>query len=133
MLFLGLGTGLGSALISGHVVVPLELGQLFYRKRTRITDVLGRKGLARLGKNVWREKVNEICVVLHSAFCVDYIVLGGGNAELVRHLPPGTRRGNNLTAFRGGMRAWSVDDVPTQSDNAAMPTPPQPPAEWRIV
>ncbi len=111
MLFLGLGTGLGSALITGHVVVPLELGQLPFDAERTFGDVLGRKGLERLGKGSWRRAVDRTVTALMRAFVVDYVVLGGGNAKQIKELPPGSRRGHNLTAFRGGFRLWSVEDV----------------------
>jgi len=111
MLFLGLGTGLGSALITGNVVIPLELGQLPYSGEQRIGDVLGRKGLDRLGKSDWRLAVNQVVSSLMGAFVADYVVIGGGNAKNVKGLPPGARRGHNLTAFRGGFRLWGIEDV----------------------
>jgi hypothetical protein len=111
MLFLGLGTGLGSALITGHVIVPLELGRLFYEGNRTLGEVLGRRGLERLGKSEWRKAVNRTVTTLMQAFLADYVVIGGGNAERVKEPPPGARRGHNLTAFRGGFRLWSVEDV----------------------
>jgi hypothetical protein len=113
MLFLGLGTGLGSTLITGHVVIPLELGQLPYDEAGERTlgEVLGRRGLERVGKGEWRLAVTRAVTALMRAFIADYVVLGGGNAKHVKDLPPGARRGHNLTAFRGGFRLWSVDDV----------------------
>jgi hypothetical protein len=111
MLFLGLGTGLGSALITGHVVIPLELGRLPYEDGKTLGDMLGRRGMERLGKGSWRKVVNEAVAALMHAFVADYVVVGGGNAKHVKDLPPGTRLGHNLTAFRGGFRVWSVDDV----------------------
>lgn len=111
MLFLGLGTGLGSTLITGHMVIPIELGRMIYDKRRTLGDVLGRQGLARLGKGRWRKAVNRIVTALMHSFVADYVVIGGGNAKVVEDLPPGTRRGHNLTAFRGGFRLWSVEDV----------------------
>jgi polyphosphate glucokinase len=111
MLFLGLGTGLGSTLITGHVIVPLELGQLLYDGSRTFSDVLGRRGLERLGKGEWRRAVQRSVTALMHAFVADYVVVGGGNAKNVKELPPGCRRGHNLTAFRGGFRLWSVEDV----------------------
>lgn len=111
MLFLGLGTGLGSTLITGNVIIPLELGQLQYDRETRLGDVLGRKGMDRLGKGEWREAVNRAVTALMGAFVADYVVIGGGNAKQVKDLPPGARRGHNLTAFRGGIRLWGLEDV----------------------
>jgi polyphosphate glucokinase len=111
MLFLGLGTGLGSTLITGNVIVPLELGQLHFDKSRTLNDVLSRHGLERLGKNEWRRAVNRAVTALMSGFLADYVVIGGGNAKNVKELPPGVRRGHNLTAFRGGVRLWNLDDV----------------------
>jgi len=111
MLFLGLGTGLGSALIAGQVIVPLELGRLRFSEEQSCSDMLGRRGLERVGKKEWRRAVNEVVTTLMHAFVADYVVIGGGNARLVKDLPPGARLGNNLTAFRGGFRLWSVEDI----------------------
>jgi hypothetical protein len=111
MLFLGLGTGLGSTLITGNVIVPMELGRLIFDADRSLGDVLGRHGLEKIGKGEWREAVNRVVTALMHAFLVDYIVLGGGNAKLVKDLPPGVRLGHNLTAFRGGFRLWGVEDV----------------------
>ncbi len=111
MLFLGLGTGLGSALITGHVVVPLELGRLPFDVERTFGEVLGRRGLERLGKGDWRAALNTAVTALMSAFVTDYVVIGGGNAKHVKELPPGSRLGHNLTAFRGGFRRWSAEDV----------------------
>jgi polyphosphate glucokinase len=111
MLFLGLGTGLGSALITGHVVVPLELGRLPFDGTRTMGEVLGRSGLEQAGKKAWRQAVERVVTSLMSAFVADYVVIGGGNAKNVRDLPPGSRLGHNLTAFRGGFRLWSAEDV----------------------
>jgi polyphosphate glucokinase len=111
MLFLGLGTGLGSALITGNVIVPLELGRLLYDGEQKLGEVLGRRGLERLGKRAWRQAVNRVVAAMMGAFVADYVVIGGGNAKNVKEPPPGARLGHNLTAFRGGFRLWSVEDV----------------------
>jgi hypothetical protein len=111
MLFLGLGTGLGSTLITGNVIVPLELGHLPFDKNRTLNNVLSRRGLDLLGKNEWRGAVNHAVTALMRAFVADYVVVGGGNAKNVKELPPGARRGHNLTAFRGGFRLWNLDDV----------------------
>jgi polyphosphate glucokinase len=107
MLFLGLGTGLGSALILGGVVEPMELGHLPYRKQRTYEDYLGIAGLARLGKKRWRRAVFDVVERLSSAFEVDYVVLGGGNAAKLKQLPPHARAGNNANAFKGGFRLWT--------------------------
>jgi polyphosphate glucokinase len=132
MLFLGLGTGLGSALISGRAIVPLELGRLRFRRGQMLGAVVSREGLKRLGKTAWREAVAEMTATLMAAFVADYVVLGGGNAKLVQELPPGVRRGHNRTAFRGGFRLWGLEEVPAQSPNGA-PVETTPPTEWRLV
>jgi hypothetical protein len=111
MLFLGLGTGLGSALIAGNVIVPLEVGRLPYDGERTLSDVLGRRGMERNGKGEWRKAVTRAVTALMGAFVADYVVIGGGNAKQVKELPPGARLGHNLTAFRGGIRLWSLEDV----------------------
>jgi hypothetical protein len=111
MLFLGLGTGLGSTLITGNVVIPLELGQLPYDGKHTMGEVLGRKGLNRLGKGAWREAVEKAVTSLMGAFVADYVVIGGGSAKHIKGLPPGARRGHNLTALRGGFRVWGIEDI----------------------
>jgi polyphosphate glucokinase len=111
MLFLGLGTGLGSALITGNVIVPLELGRLIFDGGRTLGKVLGRRGMERAGKGDWRRAVHRAVTALMGAFVADYVVIGGGNAKHLKELPPGARRGHNLTAFRGGFRLWSVEDV----------------------
>ena len=107
MLFLGLGTGLGAALIVDGVLEPMELAHLPYKKGRTYEDYLGLAGLKRLGKRKWRRHVNEIVKLLKAALEVDYVVLGGGNARLLKKLPPGSCLGNNANAFRGGYRLWS--------------------------
>ncbi len=111
MLFLGLGTGLGSTLIAGNVIVPLELGRMVFDAERTLGEVLGRRGMARIGKGEWRKALTRAVTALMGAFVADYVVIGGGNAKQVKELPPGARRGHNLTAFRGGIRLWSIEDV----------------------
>jgi polyphosphate glucokinase len=112
MLFIGLGTGVGSALIIERVVVPLELGELRVGDRC-ISDMLGRAALDDVGKKAWRKAVFEVVAPLQKAFLVDYVVLGGGNSKYLGNAPPpAVRIGNNLTAFRGGFRLWGIDDMP---------------------
>jgi polyphosphate glucokinase len=113
MLFLGLGTGLGSTLIADHVIIPLELGQLLYKDGERLGDLLGAPGLKRLGQKSWCRVVEEVVPMLMSALLADHVVLGGGNGKKLKQLPAGVRLGNNLTAFRGGFRLWHLKDVPT--------------------
>jgi len=107
MLFLGLGTGLGSALILDNVLEPMELGHLPYKKGRTYEDYLGLDGLRRQGKKKWRRRVNEVVRQLKSAVQADYVVLGGGNARLLAKLPPGARLGANANAFLGGFRLWT--------------------------
>jgi len=107
MLFLGLGTGLGSAMIVDGVLEPMELAHLPYKKGRTYEDYVGLAGLKRLGKKKWRRHVNDVINLLKTALEADYVVLGGGNARLLKKLPPGSRLGDNANAFRGGLRLWS--------------------------
>jgi len=109
MLFLGLGTGLGSALVWTKYVLPLELGDLPYRNGSIIEDYLGKPGLARRGGNSWRRDVEHALVQLKKALIADYVVLGGGNAKKFDELPRGIERGQNRNAFFGGTRLWQID------------------------
>jgi hypothetical protein len=109
MLFLGLGTGLGSALVWDNYVLPLELGDLPYRNGSIIEDDLGKPGLARLGEKTWRRDVEHALVQLKKSLIADYIVLGGGNAKKLDVLPKGVERGHNRNAFLGGTRLWQID------------------------
>jgi polyphosphate glucokinase len=106
MLFLGLGTGLGSAMIVDGVLEPMELGHLPYRKNKTFEDYVGAAGLKRLGKNKWQRKVADVVERLAAALQPEYIVLGGGNAVNIERLPPRTRRGTNNDAFLGGFKLW---------------------------
>jgi polyphosphate glucokinase len=105
MLFLGLGTGLGSAVIADGVVVPMELGHLSYKNGT-YEDYVGLRGLQRLGKKKWQHHVEYGVERLITAFHPDDVVLGGGNAKNLTELPPGCRAGDNANAFLGGFRLW---------------------------
>ena len=107
MLFLGLGTGLGSALIVDGVLEPMELAHLPYKKGRTYEDYVGLAGLKRLGKRKWRRHVKQIVKLLKTALEANDVVLGGGNARLLGELPPGARLGDNANAFRGGYRLWS--------------------------
>jgi hypothetical protein len=133
MLFLGLGTGLGSTLITENVIVPLELGELPYAKNERLGALVGRRGLNRIGKQSWRRLVGEMVESFSRAFVVDYVVLGGGNAKVVKELPSGTRLGHNLTAFRGGFRLWHLDDIRTLTPEGEVPRQQREAADWRVV
>lgn len=132
MLFLGLGTGLGSVLIVEHTVVPLELGELRQRKGETYSARLGRAALDAIGRKKWRKRVLKILPPLQRAFLADYVVIGGGNAKrLGEPLPPGVRLGHNQTAFRGGFRLWGIDDVPTHvNGEQAKAARAQ---EWRLL
>jgi predicted NBD/HSP70 family sugar kinase len=105
MLFLGLGTGLGSALVAEGAVWPMELAHLAYKKAT-LEDYVGLRGLERLGKKKWERHVHFIVDRLIAALHPDDIVLGGGNVKKLKALPPGCRAGANANAFRGGFRLW---------------------------
>jgi len=108
MLFLGLGTGLGSALIVDGVLEPMELGHLPYKKGRTYEDYVGAAGLARLGRKKWRRHVADVIRSLKSALQADDVVVGGGNAKRLRKLPAGARLGSNANAFTGGFRLWGV-------------------------
>jgi polyphosphate glucokinase len=109
MLFLGLGTGLGSALIADGVLEPMELAHLPYKKGKTYEDYVGLRGLEKLGKKRWRKKVAKVVAQLAAALEADSVVLGGGNARLFDTPPPGTRLGDNADAFRGGFLLWKDD------------------------
>jgi polyphosphate glucokinase len=117
MLFLGLGTGLGSAMILDNVLIPLELGELTYSPHRTFEAMLGREGRKRLGQKKWEEAIERIVAILHAACVTDYVVLGGGNAKRVEHLPKGARLGDNCNAFIGGLRLWGLG--PAHADNQA--------------
>jgi ROK family len=109
MLFLGLGTGLGSALVWDNYVLPLELGDLPYRNGSIIEDYLGKSGQERLGHKTWQRNVQHALVQLKKSLIADYVVLGGGNAKELNDLPEGIELGHNRNAFLGGARLWQVD------------------------
>ena len=111
MLFLGLGTGLGSAMIVDGVVEPLELAHLPYKKGT-FEDYVGRAGLQRHGKKKWRRHVADVVTRLIAALEPDDTVIGGGNVKKLDALPPRSRAGDNANAFRGGFRMWGSDPAP---------------------
>ena len=118
MLFLGLGTGLGSAMIVDGVAEPMELAHLPYRKAT-FEDYVGERGLKRLGKKRWRKRVADVVATLVAALRPTDVVIGGGNAKELKELPPGCRAGDNADAFAGGFRLWE-EDGPIRS--STMPT-----------
>jgi len=107
MLFLGLGTGLGTALVEQGGVQPLELAHLPYREGKSFEDYLGVRGLERLGRHKWERHVHVVAGLLRAAVVADHVVLGGGNVKKLRRLPRHARRGDNRNAFRGGFRVWA--------------------------
>src|SRR6476659_11013849 len=109
MLFLGLGTGLGAALVWSNNLLPLELGDLPYRDHRKIEDWLGIDGLEELGEKAWSEEVLYCVTQLKLSFVADTVVLGGGNVKKMKHLPRGVKRGDNRNAFLGGRRLWEID------------------------
>lgn len=111
MLFLGLGTGLGSAMIVESVCVPMELAHLPYKKRSTFEDFVGERGLERRGKKKWRKSVAKVVDKLQKALLPHYIVIGGGNVEKLGKLPPNCRHGENENAFLGGFRLWKDEDL----------------------
>jgi|SRR5579875_2138652 len=129
MLFLGLGTGLGSAMIVDGIVEPMELAHLPYKKGRTYEDYVGIHGLARLGKKRWRRYVADVVEQLKEALEADYVVLGGGNVHKIKKLPPNTRLGDNRNAFFGGFRLWEKDTKPrlrhSLSESASPKRPPQ--------
>jgi predicted NBD/HSP70 family sugar kinase len=106
MLFLGLGTGLGSALVADGVVEPLELAHLPYRKNRSYEDYVGQRGLKRLGRKRWQRHVEKVVELLKEALQADYVMLGGGQTKKLKGLPTGARLGDNARAFLGGQRLW---------------------------
>jgi len=109
MLFLGLGTGLGSAMIVDGVLEPMEFAHLLYKKGKTYEDYLGLRGIERLGKKKWRKHVASVVKKLKIALEADYVVLGGGNSKKLLEIPPGARLGSNGNAFLGGFRIWERD------------------------
>jgi polyphosphate glucokinase len=108
MLFLGLGTGLGSAMVAEGVLMPLELAHLPYRNGRTYEDYVGLRGLDRLGRKKWTHHVHVVVAVLRAGLQADDIVLGGGQTKKLKTLPPGVRVGTNQSAIRGGLRLWEA-------------------------
>ena len=106
MLFLGLGTGLGTTLIVDGVVAPMELAHLPYKNGKTYEEIVGKAGLRRSGKKKWRKNVADVTSRLSAALEADDVVIGGGNAKLLKELPAGARAGKNGYAFVGGFRLW---------------------------
>ena len=115
MLFLGLGTGLGSAFIVDGTLEPMELAHLPYKKGRTYEDYVGLRGLERLGKKKWRRAVADVTMRLKTALEAEEIVLGGGNAKLLKALPADARLGENANAFIGGFRLWEQDVTPPRT------------------
>jgi polyphosphate glucokinase len=120
MLFLGLGTGLGSALIAEGQIIPMELAHLPYKKST-FEDYVGLRGLQKHGKKKWRKFVEDVTARLIAALEPDEVVLGGGNVRLLKKLPPLCRAGNNDNAFAGGFRLWQQESKPSSTPIAPAP------------
>ena len=108
MLFLGLGTGLGTAVVSDNIVDPMELAHLPYKKKT-YEDYVGLRGLEKHGKKKWRKDVADVVEKLKLAIEPDEVVLGGGNVKKLKVLPPNCREGDNFNAFIGGFRLWNLE------------------------
>src|ERR1700681_2491381 len=106
MLFLGLGSGLGSAMIVDGILEPMELAHLPYKNEKTYEDYVGIRGFKRLGKKSWRRHVADVVKRLKNALRAEYVVLGGGNSKFIKTLPPDTRLGDNQNAFIGGARLW---------------------------
>jgi polyphosphate glucokinase len=121
MLFLGLGTGLGSALIVDGILEPMELGHLPYRKGT-FEDYVGIHGLERLGRKKWRKRVEDVVERLTAATEAEDVVLGGGNVKKLKELPPLCREGDNDNAFVGGFRLWQQTKTEATPAHASAPT-----------
>lgn len=119
MLFLGLGTGLGSALIVDGHLEPMELGHLPYKRGQTYEDYIGDRGLERQGKKKWRAEVLNIVDIFRNALQPESIVIGGGNAKLLKDLPSDVRLGDNANAFVGGFRLWDSRTAPSDSGNEA--------------
>jgi polyphosphate glucokinase len=115
MLFLGLGTGLGSAMVVDGVVEPMELGHLPYRKRT-FEDYVGVRGRKRLGQKKWEKAVRDVIARLIAALEPEDVVLGGGNVKSLKKLPADCRAGDNANAFVGGFRLWQKTKRRRRSD-----------------
>ena len=125
MLFLGFGTGMGATLILEGVVEPMEIGHLPYKRDRTFEEYVGERGLERLGKRKWRKVVAEVVEHLSTAFEVDYVVLGGGNARLLKELPKGARLGDNQNAILGGRIVWEMTAPLVLSTKSRMRARPQ--------
>jgi polyphosphate glucokinase len=115
MLFLGLGTGLGSALVVNGLVVPLELSELKWGKHKKLEDRLGKTGFKRARARRWEAAVHSAVANLEAVFLPDYIVIGGGNVKTLKTLPEGVEAGHNRNVLRGGERLWQASVTPARS------------------
>jgi polyphosphate glucokinase len=112
MLYLGLGTGLGSAFVGDGALEPLELAHLPYRKGRTYEDYLGLRGLKRMGRKKWERHVEKVVEILKHGLQADYVMLGGGQTKELKNLPPGVRLGTNAHAILGGLRLWNEGKAP---------------------
>jgi polyphosphate glucokinase len=117
MLFLGLGTAVGSAYIAEHLILSLDLGRMHYDDG-RLFELLGDEGFEKLGPKKWRNVVHEIVPALKNALMADYVVLGGGSVKKLDDLPDGVRRGHNRTVVEGGRKLWEELPDPTEKTEA---------------
>jgi len=115
MLYLGLGTGLGSAFVGDGVLEPLELAHLPYRKNRTYEDYLGLRGLQRMGRKKWQQHVEKVVELLKHGLQADYVMLGGGQTKELSSLPPDVRLGTNAHAILGGLRLWNKDEPAPRS------------------
>ena len=115
MLYLGLGTGLGSAFVGDGVLEPLELAHLPYRKNRTYEDYLGLRGLQRMGRKKWQRHVEKVVELLKHGLQADYVMLGGGQTKELSSLPPDVRLGTNAHAILGGIRLWDKDEPAPRS------------------
>lgn len=127
MIFIGLGTGVGSALIADHAILPMELGNMRWDSRNTVGDVLSKRAIKKIGLKKWRKAVHDFVISLIHSFNADYVVVGGGNAKLVKSLPAGGRLGHNQTAFLGGFRLWGIDEYNPNPGNEGLP------GNWSLI
>lgn len=128
MLYIGLGTSMGTTFIIDNKIVPLALGHLRFHRGNSFEQALGRAGLEKLGAKAWRAAVVEAVATLKAAFLADYVVLGGGNAKRMDKLPQGCRRGGNHNAYFGGLRMWDdkLPDAPPKIEPQLAVFPEEP-------
>ncbi len=116
MLFLGLGTAVGSAYVGDHVILSLDLGRMTYGDN-RLFELLGDDGFEQLGTKKWQKIVHDIVPALKHAMMADYVVLGGGSVKKIEELPDGVRRGHNRTVVEGGRRLW--EELPDPAEKTS--------------